>query len=112
MFPAQRYLLCHLSNPREAISENTLNGALKRMGFKGRLTGHGIRATISTALNELRYDKDYIEAQLSHSDKDRIRATYNHAAYVEQRREMMQEWADRMEQWESIGLQPSQGTNP
>ena len=104
MFPAQRYLLCHQSNPREAISENTLNGALKRMGFKDRLTGHGIRATISTALNELDYKKDWIEAQLSHSDKDQIRATYNHAEYVEQRRQMMQEWADRLDAWEQEGL--------
>ena len=104
MTPAQRYLLCHYSEPRMTISENTLNGALRRMGFKGRLTGHGIRATLSTALNELRYDKDFIEAQLSHSDKDPIRETYNHAEYVEQRRQMMQEWADRLEQWEAEGL--------
>ena len=104
MMPAQRYLLCHYSEPRMTISENTLNQALSRMGFKGRLTGHGIRATLSTALNELRYDKDYIEAQLSYADKNQIRGTYNHAEYVEQRREMMQEWADRMDQWEAQGL--------
>ena len=104
MFPAQRYVLCHLSNSKEAISENTLNGALRRMGFKNRLTGHGIRATLSTALNELGYNKDWIEAQLSHSDKDQIRATYNHAEYVEQRREMMQAWADRLDAFEAEGL--------
>lgn len=50
---AQRYLLPHRSDPKERMSENTLNGALTRMGYKDRLTGHGIRATISTALNEL-----------------------------------------------------------
>lgn len=104
MTPSQRYLLCHYSEPRMAISENTLNGALRRMGFKNRLTGHGIRATLSTALNELRYDKDYIEAQLSHADKNQIRGTYNHAEYVEQRRQMMQEWADKLDQWEAEGL--------
>ena len=67
------------------------------MGFQDRLTGHGIRATLSTALNELGYNRDWIEAQLSHSDKDRVRASYNHAKYLEQRRRMMQEWADRLD---------------
>ena len=94
---AQRYLLSHISQPKQAISENTVNTALKRMGFQGRLTGHGIRATLSTALNELGYNRDWIEAQLSHSDKDRVRASYNHVKYLEQRRRMMQEWADRFD---------------
>lgn len=89
---AQRYLLCHRSEPLVPISENILNGALKRMGYKDRLTGHGIRATLSTALNGLRYDKDLVEAQLSHADKDAVRDTYNHAKYVDERRKMMQEW--------------------
>ena len=67
------------------------------MGFQGRLTGHGIRATLSTALNELGYNRDWIEAQLSHSDKDRVRASYNHVKYLEQRRRMMQESPDRFD---------------
>lgn len=104
MFAAQRYLFCHRSEPRQAVSENTFNGALKRMGYQGRLTGHGIRGTLSTALNELGYNKDWIEAQLSHTDKDRIRATYNHAKYLEQRRAMMQDWADRLDQWEQQNI--------
>jgi hypothetical protein len=53
--PAQRYLLSQRSDLKERISENTLNGALKRMGYANQLTGHGIRATISTALNERDY---------------------------------------------------------
>ena len=97
----QKYLLSHYSDPSRYISENTFNSALKRMGYKDRLTGHGIRATISTALNELGYQKEWIEAQLSHSDKDQIRAAYNHAEYIEQRRTMMQEWADRLDAWEA-----------
>ena len=96
----QKYLLSHYSDPSRYISENTLNSALKRMGYKNRLTGHGIRATLSTALNELSYKKEWIEAQLSHSDKDQIRLVYNHAEYIEQRRTMMQEWADKLEQLE------------
>ena len=79
------------------MSENTVNFALKRMGFDGRLTGHGLRATMSTALNEIGYPKAWVDAQLSHADPNRIRATYNHAQYVEQRRVMMQDWANRLD---------------
>jgi integrase len=102
-FQSQKYLLPHRSDPRLCISENTLNQCLRRLGYKDRLTTHGIRATLSTALNELGYNKEWIEAQLSHSDKDQIRAAYNHAMYVEQRRKMMQEWADKIDQWEQEG---------
>lgn len=97
-YPKQKYLLCHRSDPHLGISENTLNQGLRRMGYKDRLTGHGIRATLSTALNEMGYPKEWIEAQLSHSDKDQIRATYNHALYIEQRHKMMQEWADWLDE--------------
>ena len=103
--PAQHYLLPHRSELKERISENTLNAALKRMGYKDQLTGHGIRATISTALNEIGYRKEWVDAQLSHADPNQIRAAYNHAEYVEQRREMMQGSADRIDQWESQGHQ-------
>lgn len=98
--PAQRYLLSNCNNLQKRISENTLNSALKCMGYADRLTGHGIRATISTAFNELGYPKEWIEVQLSHADPNKIRAAYNHAVYVEQRRMMMQEWADRLDRWE------------
>jgi len=100
----QRYLLSSRSDPRQTTSENTINGALKRLGFKGRLTGHGIRGTLSTALNELGYHEDWVEAQLSHKGKNRVRATYNHAEYIGQRAMMMQEWADRLDQWEAEGV--------
>jgi integrase len=85
---------------KQPVSENTFNGALKRMGYEDQLTGHGIRATISTALNELGYPKKWVDAQLSHADPDKISATYNHAEYVEQRRVMMQDWADRLDLFE------------
>jgi len=98
---AQRYLLPQTSDIKKRISENTLNGALHRMGYANRLTGHGIRATISTALNELGYRKEWIEVQLSHVDPNQVRAAYNHAAYVEQRRQMMQDWADLLDRWEN-----------
>lgn len=98
--PAQKYMLAHRSELTERISENTLNTALQRMGYVRKLTGHGIRATISTALNEIGYPKVWVDAQLSHSDPDRVSSSYNHAEYVEQRRRMMQDWADRLDLWE------------
>ena len=61
------------------MSENTLNGALKRMGYRDLLTGHGIRGTMSTALNEIVYPKVWVDAQLSHVDPNKVSATYNHA---------------------------------
>jgi integrase len=95
--PFQRYVLRNRENPDTCISDATLNRALKNMGYHNRLTGHGIRATLSTALNEMGYPAAWIEAQLSHSDPNAIRAAYNHAEYVEQRRRMMQDWADRLD---------------
>lgn len=70
-------------DPTQPLSDGTINMALKRMGYEGRLTGHGIRATISTALNEMGYNEDWVEAQLSHAGSGKIRKTYNHAEYVE-----------------------------
>lgn len=100
MKPAQKYLFPAAKDLKKRISENTLNQALKRLGYDGRLTGHGIRATISTALNELGYPDKWIDAQLSHVDPNPVRRTYNHAEYVEQRRRMMQDWADRLDLFE------------
>ncbi len=95
--PAQRHLLAHRSELKKRISENTLNAALKRMGYEDQLTGHGIRGTISTALNEIGYPKIWVDAQLSHSDPNKVSSAYNHAKYVEPRRRMMQDWADRLD---------------
>ncbi|UQS91917.1 integrase arm-type DNA-binding domain-containing protein [Pseudomonas chlororaphis subsp. piscium] len=98
--PAQHYLIHGDIDLKSSISENTLNTALKRMGYRDLLTGHGIRGTISTALNEFGYPKKWVDAQLSHVDPDKVSATYNHAEYVEQRRRMMQDWADRLDLFE------------
>lgn len=85
------------ANPERPMSENTVNKALRMMGYEGRQTGHGFRHLLSTELNGRGYNKDWIERQLAHGDSDEIRGTYNHAAYVEQRREMMQAWADSID---------------
>ncbi|TRO24475.1 DUF4102 domain-containing protein [Ectopseudomonas mendocina] len=98
--PAQHYLFRHDNDLKKRMSENTLNGALKRMGYRDLLTGHGIRATMSTALNEFGYPKAWVDAQLSHVDPNKVSSTYNHAEYVEQRRRMMQDWADRLDLFE------------
>lgn len=83
--------------PLLPISENTMGQALNRMGYKGRQTAHGFRHLISTALNERGYNRDWIETQLSHGDDNAIRAVYNKAEYLDQRREMMQDWADHLD---------------
>lgn len=98
-----RYLLAGRNDPNKMMSENTLNTAIKRMGYKGKLTGHGIRGTISTALNEKGYNADWVEAQLSHAGENKVRGAYNHAEYVEQRRQMMQDWADLLDDLEARG---------
>lgn len=92
-----KYLLPNRNDPHKQMSENTINMGVKRLGYGGRLTGHGIRGTVSTALYESGlWEGSWIEAQLSHADGNKSRASYNHASYVEQRREMMQWWADQI----------------
>ncbi|HKM27775.1 MAG TPA: tyrosine-type recombinase/integrase [Thiopseudomonas sp.] len=79
------------------ISENTINKALKMAGYGGKHTGHGFRHLLSTELNERGYNSDWIESQLAHTGGDKIRATYNKAQYLEQRHQMMQDWADSID---------------
>lgn len=102
---AQKYLISSVKRLSERMSENTVNFAINRLGYDSRLTGLGLRATISTALNELGYPKVWVDSQLSHADPNRISATYNHAEYVEQRRVMMQDWADRLDLLEQNQVQ-------
>jgi integrase len=85
------------ANPRKTISENTFLKAISLMGFKEQATGHGFRATASTILNENGYRADVIERQLAHCERNQVRAVYNHAEYLSERKEMMQWWADYLE---------------
>lgn len=85
------------NNTSRPMSENTVNKALADVGYKGRQTGHGFRHLLSTELNGRGYNRDWIERQLAHGDDDEIRDTYNHATYLEQRRDMMQAWADSLD---------------
>lgn len=89
------------------ISENTLLFALYRLGYRGRMTAHGFRALASTVLNEQSgFEKDVIERQLAHQESDDVRAAYNRAQYLPQRRELMQWWADWLDQQHSAAGQP------
>lgn len=72
------------------ISKESVNQVIELLGYKGRLTGHGFRHTMSTILHEQGFNSAWIETQLAHVDKNAIRGTYNHAQYLEGRREMMQ----------------------
>lgn len=76
------------------ISHNTMIYALYRMGYHGRATVHGFRGTASTVLNENGFNGDWVERQLAHSEQDEVRASYNAAEWLPQRRRMMQWWAD------------------
>ncbi|KMS55212.1 integrase [Novosphingobium barchaimii LL02] len=84
---------------RRPISENTVNGALRRIGYKGKMTAHGFRSMASTLLNESsKWNPDAIEAALSHKVGNTIRATYNRGAYWNERVEMMQWWSDWLDE--------------
>ena len=75
----------------------TILKALERMGYKGRMTGHGFREFASTILHEQDYNHDHIELQLAHAPRNEVSAAYNHALYLEPRARMMQDWADFLE---------------
>ncbi len=79
----------------QPLSENTFLFALYRLGYRGRMTAHGFRSLASTVLNEQSgFSHDVIERQLAHQETDAVRAAYNRAQYLPQRRQMMQWWAD------------------
>jgi len=82
------------------ISENCMLFALYSMGYKGKATIHGLRGTASTVLNEHDFNNDWIEFQLAHDEEDEVRASYNSAEWLPQRRKMMQWWADYLDQAE------------
>jgi len=91
VFPSERSI-------KRPMSENTVNAALRRLGYsKEELTGHGFRSMASTILNEQGWNRDAIERQLAHAERDEIRAAYNYAEHLPERRKMMQSWADHLE---------------
>ncbi|WP_174869651.1 tyrosine-type recombinase/integrase [Pectobacterium polaris] len=91
------------NDPSKTMSEASINQVFKRIGYTGRVTGHGFRHTMSTVLHEQGYNTAWIETQLAHVDKNAIRGTYNHAQYLDGRREMLQWYADYMVSLEKGG---------
>jgi len=94
LFPGER-------DHSKPISNNTILGALERMGYKGRMTGHGFRGLASTILHEQGFDHQHIELQLAHMERNEVSAAYNHALYLKQRTSMMQSWGDYLERMAS-----------
>nr|VFJ56562.1 MAG: Integrase [Candidatus Kentron sp. FW] len=96
------FLFPNHRNPQTYMTVTTLNRALERMGFNGKdsigFSAHGFRATASTILNETGYRPDVIERQLAHKERNEVRASYNQAEYLEERRVMMQQWADLIDE--------------
>jgi integrase len=88
------YLFPSRQSPRKIMSENTFLKAIDILGYKGKTTGHGFRGVASTILNENSFRSDVIERQLAHGERDQIRAAYNHAQYLPERKIMMQWYAD------------------
>lgn len=80
--------------PGKSLSENTLNSALARMGYKGIATAHGMRSLFSTVANECGHDPDVIERQLAHRERNAVRAAYHRAEYLRERADLLQWWAD------------------
>ncbi len=85
------------SKPMQYISENTMLYAMYRMGYRSQATPHGLRSTASTILNENGFRSDVIERQLAHAERNKVRASYNHAQYLPERRDMMQWWAEYLD---------------
>jgi integrase len=91
LFPSER-------STDRAMSENTVNAALRRLGYtKQEMTGHGFRGMASTRLHELGHSHQVIEAQLAHAERNEVAAAYNHALYLADRRALMQTWADELD---------------
>lgn len=90
-----RYVFPSLRTGDRPMSENTINAALRRLGYgTDEMTGHGFRAMASTCLNEQGWHPDLIELQLAHAERNKVRAAYNRATRLVERRKMMQAWAD------------------
>ena len=91
----QRYVFPAIGGGGRPLSANTLNGAIRRLGYSGdEMTSHGFRSMASTLLNEQGVHPDLIELQLAHAGRNSVRAAYNRAQRLAERREMMQRWAD------------------
>ncbi|AJC66025.1 integrase domain-containing protein [Dickeya zeae] len=93
----REYLFPSAKDPKQPMNSQTANAALRRMGYKGVLVSHGLRAIFSTAANEAGFPPDVIEAALAHVDTNEVRRAYNRSQYLEQRKEMMVWWGKHIQ---------------
>jgi integrase len=92
------YVFPSILSRSRPMSDNTVNAALRRLGYTSdEMTGHGFRSLASTCLNEQGYHPDLIELQLAHAERNRVRAAYNKAQRLPERRKMMQAWVDYLD---------------
>lgn len=108
------YVFPSVRTAERPMSENTVNAALRRLGYgKEEITGHGLRAMASTILHEQGWPTHVIERQLAHAERNKVKAAYNHAEHLPERRRMMQAWADHLgalaEGAEVVALRAGQG---
>ncbi len=93
-----KYVFPGLRTVERPMSENTVNAALRRLGYdKDQMTGHGFRSMASTILHEQGWPHEAIERQLAHAERNKVSAAYNYAEHLPKRREMMQAWADYLD---------------
>lgn len=98
-----RYIFPSLRSKDRPMSENTLNAALRRLGFtKEEMTSHGFRGMASTLLHENGFKSEVIEIQLAHAERNKVKAAYNHAEYLPERANMMNWWADYLDELRAV----------
>ena len=98
----RQYVFAGTRTPKRPMSDNTVLGALRRLEYeKEEMTEHGFRSMASTILNEHGWNRDAIERQLTHAERNKVRAAYNYAEFLPERRKMMQWWADYLCQLKS-----------
>lgn len=102
LFPGER-------DHQKSMSNNTILGALDRMGYAGRMTGHGFRGIASTLLHEQGWPHAHIELQLAHQERNQVSASYNHAMYLQPRAQMMQAWSDYLDACVAGNVIPCRG---
>lgn len=102
------HLFPNLRTPKSCMTGTTINRVLERLGYLGQFSGHGFRTTASTMLHELGFRPEVIEKQLAHAERNKVKAAYNHAEYLAERREMMQAWSD----WIDSLVSAAEGKEP
>ncbi len=106
----REYVFASVAKPRQHMSNNTILKALERLGYKGRMTGHGFRSlAMSTIKEKLGYRHEVVDRQLAHAQRNKVDAAYDRAQFLSERRKMMQEWADYLESVSLTGDNVIQG---